>query len=86
MSHIVQAVKEHVSVLASPRADAAAAAGAGFSSGVVGRILETVQGLSGWSIALMLLLGAVLYDQCKLFSLKQTCLRQRQNLERILAN
>jgi sterol 22-desaturase len=41
-------------------------------NGAVEGVLSTISGLSGWSIALTLLLGAVLYDQGKLpRSLKQ---------------
>ena len=40
--------------------------------GAVDGVWSTISGLSGWSIALTLFLGAVLYDQCKFLKFSNT--------------
>jgi hypothetical protein len=57
MATIVEAINA-----ASPRAEAAAHVGAQVAGGIVARI---VGGMNVWTVLVLVVLGAVLYDQCK---------------------
>jgi len=60
MATTIEAVSN--ATLASPRAEAAAHVGAAVAGGIVARIVD---GMSFWTVLLTVVLGAVLYDQCK---------------------
>jgi hypothetical protein len=57
MATVVEAINA-----ASPRAEAAAHVGAQVAGGLVARILG---GMNVWTVLVMVVLGAIVYDQCK---------------------